>query len=392
MSKVVFNYDNLKCSVKEFKQCVEHFLPNSNELIDIGYRGIVENKQLLKKLLESNPSKYVPSLLEFFFWKDIGDIDEILNRAKCYCGKIGLFDKCHMTYGACCKEHQKDNRIYRSEQATLKKYGVKYNLQNKDTHKKTLEKWDGKSPFSNKEIRQRAKNTIKEKYGVENAMQVEEFCQKSRKTRLDVYGTERANPEKAKATMQERYGVDYFSQSDKFKKLWPKNGGNPEFNNKVREKEYNTRKKNNSFQSSSKEEYVYKLLLTKFDKEDIIRQYTDSRYKSYVCDFYIKSKDLFIEYHGHWGHGGMPYDPNNEECINKLNEWEKRAKKIPLNKHNTNFYYVNINGWCVRDVEKYELAKKNNLNYVVFYTVKQAEDWVSQLEVSTKRCIDEQHS
>ena len=120
-------------------------------------------------------------------------------------------------------------------------------------------------------------------------------------------------------------------------------------------------------------------MLTKFNEDDIVRQYTDERYGTYVCDFYIKSKDLFIEYHGHWGHGGKPFDPNDEECIKRVNYWKKRAKLIPLNKHNTNFYYVNINGWCVRDVEKFDLAKKNKLNYVVFYNLKQAEDWVAQL-------------
>lgn len=383
MSKVVFNYDNLKCSVEEFKQCVEHFLPHSYELIDVGYRGIVENKQLLKKLLESNPSKYVPSLLEFFFWKDIGDIDEILNRAKCYCGKIGLFDKCHMTYGACCKEHSKDNRIYRSEQATLKKYGVKYNLQNKKTHEKTLEKWNGQSPFSNQEIRQRAKKTIKEKYGVDNAMQVKEFCQKSRKTRLEVYGTERANPEKAKATMQERYGVDYFSQSNNFKKLWPKNGGDPEFNNKVREKEYNTKKENNSFNTSKPEERILSLLIDSFGKEDVVSQYKEDRYP-YKSDFYIKSLDLFIEYQGTWTHGGHPFNKRSVKDKERLKVLKERSTCLNFKGEEKNYYENAIYVWTKLDPAKRKTAKKNNLNWLEFFVEQDVINWLEEIKNGCK--------
>ena len=378
MSKITFNYENLKCSVEELRKCVEYFLPHSDKLIDLGYRGIVENKQLLKKLLESNPSKYVPSLLEFFFWKDIGDVDEIIEQAKCYCGKVGLFNKCHMNYGACCKEHQKDNRIYRSEQATLKKYGVKYNLQNKATHQKTLEKWDGKSPFSNKEIQQRAKETIKEKYGVDNAMQVKEFCQKSRKTRREVYGTERAHPEKAKATMQERYGVDYFSQSKKFKKLWPKNGGDPEFNNKIREKEYHTKKENNSFNTSKPEERILSLLIEKFGEEDVVSQYKEDRYP-YKCDFYIKSLDLFIEFQGTWTHGGHPFSKRRKEDVEKINTWLALSENKNFKDDNKDYYKKAINTWTILDVKKRKLAKKNKLNWLEFFSEQAFLDWIGSL-------------
>lgn len=366
-------------TIEDFRKCVEYCFPKLSILRDDLQRGNPVNKKACSEILKENPSKYHPHNLELFAWKTLPSVEEVIEFASCYCGKLGVFNKNRLAYGSCCKEHSKDNRIKKSETSTLKKYGVRYNLQNKKTHEKTLEKWDGKSPFSNKEIQQRAKETIKEKYGVENAMQVKEFCQKSRETRLKVYGTEKANPEKAKATMLKKYGVEHYSKTDQFKKLWPINGGDENFNKKSKEKEYKTKKKNNSFNTSKPEEKVYTLLLTKFNKDDIVRQYTDKRYGTYVCDFYIKSRDLFIEYHGHWGHGGKPFDPNDEECIKRVNYWKKRAKLIPLNKHNTNFYYVNINGWCVRDVEKFELAKKNNLNYVVFYNLKQTEDWVAQL-------------
>ena len=70
--------------------------------------------------------------------------------------------------------------------------------------------------------------------------------------------------------------------------------------------------------------------------------------------------DLFIELNAHWTHGGKPFDPNDEECINKLKEWEEKAKT-------SEYFRVAIETWTVRDVEKQRIAKENGLNYKVIY-------------------------
>ena len=62
----------------------------------------------------------------------------------------------------------------------------------------------------------------------------------------------------------------------------------------IKLKIYKTKKQNHSFNTSSYEDVFYSKLLLIFDSEDIIRQYYDDRYP-FNCDFYIKSKDLFIE-------------------------------------------------------------------------------------------------
>lgn len=74
------------------------------------------------------------------------------------------------------------------------------------------------SPFSNQEVREKSKQTMLEKYGVEHSFQSAQIREKSKKTNLEKYGVENANQssivqEKAKKTNLERYGVEYPAQS-----------------------------------------------------------------------------------------------------------------------------------------------------------------------------------
>lgn len=361
-------------TVEEFKECVKTCLPNLHTLHDELQRGNSINKTACKQILDNLHTKYIPNNLELFLWKSIGNVEEIVETATCTCGKIGMFNKAKVTYSACCAEHAKDFRLKRSVQSTIKKYGVAYNLQNKDTHKKTLEKWDGKSPFSNAENQKKAKETIKERYGVENAMQVKEFQEKSQETRLEKYGNKFGDINKRKETMKERYGVEYFSQSDQFKQLWT----DKDFVKKVKEKEILTKTKNKSFNQSKAEEEVYEQLLKKFNENDVIRQYEDVRYGQYICDFYIKSLDLFIEYHGHWSHGGFPFIQGEHKSMTQLLRWQEKAKEYNV-EENKNSFLVSIKGWTVKDVEKRTLAKVNHLNFKEFFNLKQFYSWFNSL-------------
>lgn len=126
-------------------------------------------------------------------------------------------------------------------------------------------------------------------------------------------------------------------------------------------KEYETRKKNNSFTVSSLEEEFYKVLVDIYGEDNIIRQYKSDKYP-FACDFYIKSEDKYIELHGNWTHGGRPFDESDESCIKQLNEWKEKAK--------TSKYYQNaIYTWTDLDVRKRKFAQENNLNYEVIYNV-----------------------
>lgn len=127
----------------------------------------------------------------------------------------------------------------------------------------------------------------------------------------------------------------------------------------IKLKIYKTKKQNHSFNTSSYEDVFYSKLLLIFDSEDIIRQYYDDRYP-FNCDFYIKSKDLFIELNLNWTHGEIPFDSSNAECQLKLSTWKQKSI--------TSQFYLNaIDTWTVRDVNKLNILKANNLNYLIAY-------------------------
>lgn len=119
-----------------------------------------------------------------------------------------------------------------------------------------------------------------------------------------------------------------------------------------------TRKNNGTFATSSFEQECYNLLVNCFGEEDVVTEYaTDSRYP-YKCDFYIKSKDLFIELNIHPSHWEHPFDNTNPEDIELLEE---------LRTKNDAWSKMIIDVWSKRDVAKAKSAKEYNLKYIAIY-------------------------
>ena len=81
-----------------------------------------------------------------------------------------------------------------------------------------------------------------------------------------------------------------------------------------------------------------------------------------MCDFYIPSKDLFIELQASWTHGGRPFD-GSIECQKQLNTWKQKASI-------SNYYKNAIETWTKRDVLKRQTAEKNNLNYIEIWNIR----------------------
>lgn len=229
------------------------------------------------------------------------------------------------------------------KQTNLKKYGKEYYTQTDEY----LKKW--------KEYNQ-------DKYGVDFYTQTEEFANSVRDTYKNKTDEELQNiiNERISAN-NEKYGCDYYSQSEDFKNKYK----NPEFVKNILEKQYKTKKKNNSFNISKPEELIYEKLVYKFGDVNVKRQHKSEKYQ-FSCDFYIASKDLYIEINFHWTHGFEPYDI--EKHKNLLNEWIIKSKS-------SDFYRNAIKVWTIKDPLKRKTARDNNLNWIEFFDIKQFNEW-----------------
>lgn len=133
----------------------------------------------------------------------------------------------------------------------------------------------------------------------------------------------------------------------------------PESVENMKRKQYETKKKNNSFHISKQEDLMYLELCNHYGADDVVRQYSDERYP-FACDFYIKSQDLFIEFNRTWTHGGKPFNSSDPECINKLSIWREKART-------SKYYQTAIYVWTKLDVIKLNTFITNNLNYKIIY-------------------------
>lgn len=231
------------------------------------------------------------------------------------------------------------NSLLKQQEYNLKHYGVKHNFQTKkfkEKRKQSLIEHFGSMNDFQKYTENKGKETLKEHYGsLENAYNV--------------------SYELSKKTCLEKYGKENYTKTEEY-----------------RIKAYNTRKKNHTFNTSKPEERGYKLLYNKFGFCDVKRQYKTKEYP-FHCDFYIVSLNTYIEFNFHWTHGGHKFDCNSKNDIDKLNSWKEKSEngKHPL-------YLSAIKAWTIRDHKKFEYAKKNQLNYLAFYTWNDFLEWYNK--------------
>lgn len=130
----------------------------------------------------------------------------------------------------------------------------------------------------------------------------------------------------------------------------------------IQNKIHNSKKKNNTFNSSNPEKIIFEKILTKFPNTK--RQYKSDLYP-FNCDFYIPEIDTYVEYQGNWTHGKEPFISTLKQ-LKILEQWKSK---------NTPYYNKAILDWTERDVLKRETAKKNKLNWIEFFNMKQFDEW-----------------
>ena len=173
------------------------------------------------------------------------------------------------------------------------------------------------NPDVRKKITESTKSTLLEKYGVENISQLDEIKAKKEETMLCKYGV--------RNTFQLRESVL---------------------------KIYNKTK--------SEAEKLFESYLSEHNIE-YIPQYKSELYP-YFCDFYLPKIDTYIELNLHWTHGEHPFDCNNAKDVAKADKWLNSDSEF-----SNKAYYI----WTIRDVEKYNTAIKNNLNYIRVYNLEE---------------------
>lgn len=209
------------------------------------------------------------------------------------------------------------------------------------------------------EIRETVRKTVNERYGVDNVFQAEEIKAKIIQTCLEKYGYMYASqsPEvrqKVKETCLERYGVEATVLLD-----W------------IRDLALNSVKAGGP--KSKSEDIAYERIMKIFP--DTKRHYRDKRYsnpingRKFECDFYIPSKDLFIEAQFSPAHGTHPYDENDPKD-KVLANW--------LKQHPESYFKGTYSSFVISDPMKREVAKKNKLNYIEFWTLHEVNKWLRQ--------------
>lgn len=279
----------------------------------------------------------------------------------------------------CSKRCQLIYRNLHSEKTCLEKYGTKFPSQNIEEKKKInekrkktcLEKYGVEYSTQADSVKKKSKETCLEKYGVEYTGQSQIVKEKIRKTCLEKYGTNwtiqsEISRQHQKETLLKKYGVDnpfkIPSIIESFK----------ERKDEIQRKRDETKRKNKTFGASIPENKSYKLLLKIFDEKDILRQYKSDKYP-FNCDFYIISKDLYIECNYFWTHHGHFFNKDSEEDQKLLKEMYEKVNEHP-------FYIGAINTWIDADLKKLNIAKENKLNYLVFWTIFELENWINEYE------------
>ena len=199
----------------------------------------------------------------------------------------------------------------KSRASMLKRYGVKYS-------------WESAA------LRGKAQATMRERYGSTCYVQSDEY-----KERLD------SIMDKVRQTNMSRYGAPVYTQSDEYKQKV----------DDIQSRIIATKRQNGVLNTSIVEKHV-----KGFD--DFESQYNNDARYPYLCDFYDKDRDLFIEVNASWTHGYHWYDTEKDAGV--CTKWKAKSEDST--------YYANaLEVFTKRDVEKRECARKNNLNYVTLW-------------------------
>lgn len=382
---------------------------NIKEKLDLSNSRPGQNKY--NRVVFEQYKKHFDNISEFIYYYK----NNLKEKPKCkVCGKELKFSLVTYKYPiyccVSCRSKDKDN-LLKQQQTCLKRYGVKNVFEDKQKIKQAIKSKYNVENVANLEwVKEKKKETCKKQYGVDSYTKTQECKDKVKKTCLKHFGktsnlATQEHREKLKQHNISKYGVDNIFKSKEFKEYLKKNHAQiqkkmydtmlarygvknyvksqayksfmKEHQQEFQEKAYKTKKTNGTICTSKNEELIYKLLINKFGKDNIERQYKSKEYP-FACDFYIKSLELYIEYHGSWTHGQKPFE-NTVEDIEKLNKWKIKSTEINFKGETKDYYKNAIYVWTKLDPKKLKVFKGNKLNYKIFYNINQFYNWYNKI-------------
>lgn len=280
------------------------------------------------------------------------------NEGKCLiCGKETIFSGLTKKYNPYCSRECANTspiRIQHIANTNIERYGTSCALASKQIREKVkktnLEKYGAENIFGSDYGKAKIKQTNLERYGETIPSKCESVKEKAKKTCKERYGVEysfqsKNNKQKSKQTMLRKYGVEHnFQRPDVIE------------HNKKASHTLNVDQKRNKTLAKNHvlEIYLHKQLNIEFEIEYYSELYP------FCCDLYIPKYNLYIEINNFWTHMNHFFDENNREDIERLNILQEKAK-------NNQFYRNAIRCWTNKDINKRDIAIKNNLNYVVLW-------------------------
>jgi len=203
-----------------------------------------------------------------------------------------------------------------------------------------IKRYGTENVFASDIIKERIKNTLQTRYGVDKVSQIPGMTEKRSATCLEKYGYD--HPWKSslvkqhrKQTFNKRYGANTYWQSNDFLQFVRSN----EFKQRCHE----TKKKNGTYVKSKAEDNFFTLLCKLFGEENVDRQH---RINGFSIDFYIKNVELYIQFDGIYWHG---LDRPN----NVIKEFKSPRDKV-------------IYDTYLRDQKQNAWFKENNLSFERF--------------------------
>lgn len=195
-----------------------------------------------------------------------------------------------------------DVKLHVAETNTAR-YGAKASSQNADVEEKRaatcIIRYGGRAATSDPNVRAKVKSTVSEKYG-SGVLSDDAIRQHFNTTMISRHGVPWAalSPNviaKQRMTNELRYGVPCTFQLETAKLA----AHTPEAHARAHE----TKKRNGTYakQSSLEEDRAHEVLCEMFGANDVERNVIVNN--NWPIDFYIKSKNLFVQYDGAYGHG-----------------------------------------------------------------------------------------